>query len=169
MRRIGRYILYAIAVVSMVTCVGTVGFWIRSYDTSDVARWFSDGTRAGDTDLFFYSAGGRFTLTIMTEIRIDRSPDRIPAGFSHQSWPTVRVPGAGGPGFLHKLGFAAYSETASDYVDHVVRVPHWALLLIFLTLPAAALASLLRRRKASDGRCPGFPLVPARGATPPTP
>src|SRR5437763_821895 len=48
-RRIGRYILNALTVLSLVLCVATVGMWVRSYWVgSTLSRVSQNGWVAGD-------------------------------------------------------------------------------------------------------------------------
>jgi hypothetical protein len=166
-RRIGRYILNTLTVLSLVLCAGAVGLWVRSHGRVDRARW----VRIVRDDAKFTevsSSHGRLGFAIMS--------------FS--------VPRAGDSGLPTGLGFSSHRTDGSDYFEPglvedfeddlrragreapshgfllahppplpavasrtLASVPHSFVVAVFAPCPISSLSMKLIRRRAKKGHC----------------
>lgn len=188
-RGLARFILGMLTAMSLLLCGATVVLWVRSYRVAD--QWRNEtgpGGQARDDESI--SLRERSVICSRGAVRLqDRTTEWLMLyGYLHSgngaSWTHTRPPPPGYPLYvpsypnaappIHKIhtigfevvwtrppppGFAPFIERTTS-----VTLPFWLLSLTFALLPAIALWR--RRKKCRHAARPGFPLVPARIATP---
>jgi hypothetical protein len=141
MRRIGRYILNATTVASLLLCVAAAALWVQSR-LKDVTVQY-----AGDRDLFLRSWSGELVVQINT-VDWSRWSRGQPEGWSWVDFTSRGIskePAAqslGAPVTIwNRLGFASrHFVSPGEAVDEVrvTVVPYWAVALVAAALPLRA-------------------------------
>jgi hypothetical protein len=181
-RRIGRYILNAMTVASLLLCAGTAALWVRSYQRMDrlrqvrESRWVGgDGpTPAGSTyilrTLGFVSLRGSVGWNtesdqfdgVGTSGGMRVTTDHQPVGWRRSVWPAPRttkefvVPATVDHfGFRYLHSHREFANWTQDY--RMCLVPYGVPVIGTALLPAVRLlswsCSSRRRRRLSGGRC----------------
>jgi hypothetical protein len=171
-RRIGRYILNGLTVLSLVLCVGTVGLWVRSYWKYDqlnyewmtpiaISRWKM-------TNIVMVASGrGEIALSrvIWNRIVEDHAPrwelyhDRVPdppLGLELLSITTPRYAGRrmGVTWLWEPMELPPPSDGApGDAAFHEVVVPHAYPAAMFTAMPLWWLCARLRKPCKRRGVC----------------
>ena len=167
MKRLLRLLLHALTLLSLLLCLATLAFWIRSYFKSDWYHyvvldaprrtWTQYSLNSNKGSLYFSYFGFRFNTDTRFQdyVRLREAP----AGFSYQGYePRDNRHLAGST--LRRLGFALQSEyntpdASGSYDFPNAFVPHWFIVLITALLPATRLYLLVRRRQQKRaGLCP---------------
>jgi hypothetical protein len=187
MKRLLRTLVHTLTFLTLLLCLTTVVFWIRSYFRSD---WYHyvviDPPRRTWTQYSLNSNKGSLYVSYFS-FRFnadDRFQDYVrlreaPAGFSYQGYEPRDNRHLAGPG-LRSLGFRYNSEystpdASGTYDFPNASVPHWFVALVTTLLPATRLYLIRRRRRQKRaGLCPacGYDLratpdrCPECGATP---
>ena len=167
MRRLGRYILNGLTVLSLVLCVSLAGLWLRSYSTP--GDWLRLRLRDVPARSRLYDRGRwqtevehHFLELIFSRGRVSvaftRYPERFDGGkrlgFSNSDHGALALWTAQGTaGTWHRWGIeAAWREWNAPGFLYAIRwqviFPHWMLLVPFAALPALRL--LLRRFLTRD-------------------
>jgi hypothetical protein len=135
-RRIGRYIVNGLTVLSLGLCVATVVLWVRSYRRADSLCSYT-----GSFEII--SFGGR--------VGADWEPKRM--GINDLHWGQVE-------GFAFDVAFPfaehhGFAGFAWFVLDPRVGLtfPHWALTLILGALPVSFALAVARRARHSMNRC----------------
>lgn len=164
MRRLGRWLLNFLAVLSLLLCVASIVLWVRSYAAEDALaasyHWnylsiASFGGELGCELGRMYDAGPADLYTPQLTIRYRRVPARnIPEGDS------IHIAEAGGrfklPHCHDFLGFRWHPRGDRDweYQERGIAVPWWFAALVFGAFPAREARRLvLRWRRQSAGHC----------------
>jgi hypothetical protein len=193
MKRLGRYVIKTLAVLSLVLCLGAAALWVRSYSRADDVSWVG---RLKKADL--NSEGGSIHASLETYPpsyppgRYDLEsgewrPD--PKGW-HAEWglpslgrdwrwdftELLSEPFFRGTGWHWRhLGFGIAIFRATDarvQRPNLIRtlvVPHWFLCVLFALTPLARLRAFHRARsRRRQGRCPacGYDLRATPGRCP---
>ena len=139
MRRIGRWMLNGLTVLSLVLCVGMGVLWVRSYKTWDMWTWTSRQWRAiagnnrGDVSLVYinWTVPGKWHDPAL--------------GLSHKSKLLVAM-----PRFVNRpIGWASGAD--GDFSMFVFRMHHW--LAVLITSVAPCVWVIRKRRRAKTGCC----------------
>jgi hypothetical protein len=140
-----------LTILSLLLCLATVAFWVRSYWRDDILMLYSVDAEVPQRREIT-SNFGKLTISV----------ERVRAEFA-LNWPRH-----GWRYALDKaskifnfetsfLGFGYYYRNirpAVYYLHRVVIIPHWFLALLFAILPALRLRSILRtRRQNRIGLC----------------
>jgi hypothetical protein len=185
MRQIGRALLSAATMVSLLLCVATVALWVRSY-------WVCDMYAADARDrwhLFAWSSRG---VAGVDRVRpSDFTAERMPRGLSHHAPPPPNlgpvVPPPKDPGVRSRfaLGSVSWYRTEGGSVRTLtgpfsfnvtdfypawhLTVPLWLTAAILGLLPCVRTTLFLRRRsRRGPGLCPscGYDLRGSPGRCP---
>ncbi len=177
-----RMLFKSLASVSLILCLATIVFWVRSYPARDVA-----GVRCASRG--YHTAYALGTDRGLLAVSIFEMPDAERAAVERalgqaletQRFFYVRGEPSRGPErsrWWNGLGFAVETSrllTGLRTSSTIVFIPMWLPLLITLAAPTAQLTGHLRRvRRRIKGRCPacGYDLraspnrCPECGATP---
>jgi hypothetical protein len=178
-RRIGRYILNGITVLSLVLCLAISALWVRSYfHTDQLGRWrrWEDrsllkekcsGIVSQDGALVIVSFDRRFPSEFGTEGYASgsaRSP--LPKVFDYVGWlkdplrwSESRFAGSHGVfnllGISYTSGFGGRSASYGETLQvRFLRVPNGFFVAALLVLPLLGMRRyLVERRRARVGRC----------------
>jgi hypothetical protein len=170
------------AAVSLVLCVATAALWVRSYRASETAEWTREWVKHG-------LCVSRGTLRYHKyERRMLPFTDYYPRGFGRRTGPPIRVDQASPHGpddvvYWDTLGFRFIASAQKNARPSgsllFLDFPCWALVLIFMPLPAwwAIRAGRTIRRtwrhrcptcgydvRATPDRCPECGAVPSSRA-----
>lgn len=158
MKRVGRWLLNALTVLSLLLCVATAALWLRTAVATDYFGFFvrgSEGDRAVETMVLVRNFQGAMTIGSErrstdrgTLARFDalRSPGgpfwarSAPSGIT--LGPSVRLRGVRNFGWARLSAVHADQDEAASFVI----VPHWVAVLVFGAAPATWLAHWRRRR-----------------------
>jgi hypothetical protein len=149
-RRIGRYILNGLTILSLVLCVATAAFWVRSH-------WRGDQFGLGfPNQMYFEIQSGNGDL-VLSEGRDNFSNGFLVFRASWKMGPfwVNRVPM---DGELRFWGFS-YAEgvwlmQGRPTMIRWLTIPSWGALTLFTLLPSFRLYRSLRRQRAAKvGRC----------------
>ena len=160
MKRIGRYILNTLTVLSLVLCVATVALWVRSYFASEcltIARY--DFAPAGVTTEEYHLTSGRGGIS-MSRLHVGRQPRSNSYDYPRLAY--HRYPRNYYGGGVWEDGdwwnrFGIYTNTLVTRLAMFwsLTVPDWLLLLLLLVPPVRAARRLVKSRRASRaGLCP---------------
>jgi hypothetical protein len=170
MKRSRRSLLNFAAWVSVLLCVATAVFWMRSYWWRDMWDWSTTTGRAG-IDSFRGRVGiGELRITPATSLSIPRgmrvgSEPAESAGYMKSTW------------FWYAGLQGVDVAPRGSWSVRDLRIPHWWFILATLVIPWCALRSHRlqagRKRKglclncgydlrATPGRCPECGAVPGR-------
>ena len=162
MRRIGRYILNALTVLSLVLCVATVGLWVRSYSALTEVYWQPRQESGDRTVRISFGRGGvgvgalwtdygRISLPGGRRLQVETDvPARYPAGEAARTSELVPV----------RAGFGLCLHGESRFIEPPIVLSYWSVIAP-LWLPMSLFAAppvlwLLRRRrnaKRKPGHC----------------
>jgi 4-amino-4-deoxy-L-arabinose transferase-like glycosyltransferase len=164
-RRIGRYILNGLAVLSLLLCVATVGLWVRSYDQAERIGWASAGNGPGGyNEHYFGVIATDGDLRICFTHNLDEAPSPLPpvpfgstpapVGLLHDRLPNSQVRNDKA---IRLLGFSAYFSRDSNtpsftLTDRWIQMPGW-LLAVLLALPVGIHLTKRRRHRSTNGFC----------------
>ena len=173
MKRLRRFILNALTVMSAVLCVGGVGLWVRSYWVEDKVER-TTGDKMMDQQWVTSEWGEMYVGTMRHGWHYLglRPPE---PGIHHESFPASARSADALPGFL---GFGKLPDDLVRPEAHfIIVMPDWFLTGLFAAMPAAYLIRRVRRRRkplpgycqtcgydlrATPDRCPECGTVPHR-------
>jgi hypothetical protein len=157
MRRIGRYILSGLTVLSLVLCVSTGALWLRSLWLVDNALWLPGGT--SNRGYGFESGLGVLTVQRLVLSR-PLTAVQAGAGYTRQSVTPARRETFNQwlrDETWHGFGWQDYRTTMFSVERlnlyghrNYISAPYWA---IFLAAVAMPVTSLWRRRRRVAGKC----------------
>jgi hypothetical protein len=160
-------ILNLAAAVSLVLCLATVGLWVRSaFDYDRLDYTWTDALQLSRKSCAFVSNAGECSVGFVA-FRLKQAPaHQTPVGWEHESHGRSRSPMLMWPPyrssvFSGEFSFVRRPQTATSlfgapawFTDWSVFFPHWAPVILFGLMPAAALILWLRRRRAQQiGHC----------------
>lgn len=191
MRRVGRYLLNALATISLVACTATAVAWVRSQWKSDGLQWNWTDQRANRWRGFDVTFG-RSCVYLSDQTFIFERPGKVleytqklqrTVSFVHKSGERWSMPYQ--YTFWNRLSFGLFVFPWRDDMEGdsrgrfpyrskwtVVYVPYWFLVPLFAcgTWPLArcAHARWLRARRLKQQQCPfcGYDLRASSGACP---
>jgi hypothetical protein len=148
----GRILLNALTILSMLLCLASAGVWVRSY------RWWDDVGWAGppspDAASFYFtlaSAGGGADLTI------GFNPRGIRAEWVDEGWhwySSNRRPIAyANTAPANRWGFGYDSYGAAEFRRASIVFPLWLSTILFALPPLTRFVFFIRRRRVRDGHC----------------
>ena len=138
-----RFLLVLCSSASVLFCVATVAFWVRSYYACDSLWWIGKGFQYS-----LSSSKGELYLQLLT------CSDSFIPSLSVSSYPPETDPLAVSPEDVRLwcgFGFAKRIDMHDSFRCHAVILPHWLALLAFAVLPAAW--SFRRHRQRDDSAC----------------
>jgi hypothetical protein len=157
-RRIGRFILNGLTVMSLVLCAATCWLWVRSYSVDDVLyrKQLGQADHPG-WEMALGSTRGR--LFCSAEL-VYWGPDRPWQHLTAESGERWAVPDSR---FALKVSIAG--QPGMVRYNYAIA-PHWAVAAFLLAVPLWRLAHRMFRRRPCAGSCPkcGYDLraTPAR-------
>jgi hypothetical protein len=145
-----RILLNALTVLSLVLAVLVAGLWVRSYSH----RYQLERSAFPKSTAYVNSDYGAIESAVM--IWIPRAAARDASWGLYQGEARERSSYDTSHPYSHSFaGFRVGHRTSSNAEIFGVQLPHWALLLTSLSLPAARLRVLrIRRGASSRGLCP---------------
>jgi hypothetical protein len=166
-RRIGRYILNTLTVLSLVLCVGTLGLWVRSHCVSDWIthdRESATGAVVTARKTEIGIGAGHAAVTVRTENWFDDGGNWRDSTKAIDDWSWDRaevqdpLPAETPPTIWTRMGFAFTRDSSGDwfqgYRQTRVAAPLWLASLIAAALPAIRLTRAFRvGRRTAAGRC----------------
>jgi hypothetical protein len=177
-RRLIRYIVNTLTVVSLVLCLGAAGLWVRSHYVADfVIGVHADRDDRSDHQRYvtLRSDPGRAFLGVLDMRQSNEYLERhesAPPGASPFRWfrnpPQPLRPSTTGPNFIERrfLGFSygripprgdGYDRSGRTFYSGGFRIitPYWMIVLLTGLLPVIALARWVRKRSPRDANlCP---------------
>jgi hypothetical protein len=174
MKRIARYILNGLTVLSLLLCIAAAGLWARGHLVADRAyysRWRLHGTTASEGAYWVQSGAGIFILATrqqnLTGMVADPTGQFGRLAAAGPRWQRVQLAPddamtlASGPrpGLLGRLGFwslrAAQTSLGPGNYYAEWAAPAWAVCLMLSLLPAAWVLRWRRARlRRRAGLCP---------------
>ena len=153
MRRLARYTLNALTVLSLVMCVGTVGLWVRSYSACESLCWdrevraVSLSDLRGGIELYWWEASADEGSEYKMGIFYFRSPPQDASLYDisgeGEDWPV-----------FDRAGFALVGGRWRDSKHWTFVLPFWSLTVLLAVLPTRRLWRTLRRANLeSKGQC----------------
>lgn len=184
LRRTGQRAIGLAAALSMFGASITAMFWARSHWIGDRASrtlvWtdtdYMGNNKSKETRYQVASAAGQLIFEVSTERFTGRWQSSIQqqlhehSGFAYNSFPPttplpVGVPPRSGP--LGRMGFYHSGQETDPFTtpngimrshrDFLTAMPHWALLLALLILPATLVARRLQTRSRATPKDPSAP------------
>jgi 4-amino-4-deoxy-L-arabinose transferase-like glycosyltransferase len=152
MKRLRRWTVNFIALVSTLLLIATCGLWARSYTTAQFAGWFGPVPWFG-------------VLSMSGEIRIERCTYAFfNRGWVHESYANTTTSRTGlageiatldpGNGLPRRMGFAfARSAIRPGATRTALYLPHWFLVTLFAIIPAWRVWAATHGRSCA-GYCP---------------
>jgi hypothetical protein len=181
MKRVGRYFINCLALLSLPLCIATVVLWVRSYRHGDIigceGRETADHWQRGG-----YVWSGVGTIACEWWLRQNAQPaSPSDQGWAYTTWP-LRSPAPSKPWHHFSYGVQSFnnSRPSSDgrpmpvrmTYAHQLSAPHWFILLLAM-LPASFWILRARRRRRQEldrrqNRCPqcGYDLRATPGRCP---
>jgi hypothetical protein len=144
------------AAISALLFAATAAFWARSYWAGDVVQWTVAG-HSGE----LHASRGRATYHRQDLSPILIRPDRPRWHWHHEAYaphssegPEFGIPPEVG-WWWRGFGWTTLSSGGGLAMHRFAYAPYWALVALFLALPLAWLAGVVRRRRRSRNRmCP---------------
>lgn len=153
MRRLARWVLNAVRVLSVLLCGGTAVLWVRSYRVASAVAWSPDG-RPWSAQLTVERGGMAASVTRFPAPSLSSS-----RGLSVDTWPaTTYYVEWERPAFqvvaLHAAGFGYDHAWVTRIVDfRVATAPLAAIAVLFAALPAARWRKAMRRSSRARRHC----------------
>ena len=148
MRRVVRLAFTICSAASLVLCLASATWWVRSQWRYDLLVYHGTRWHWG-----FRSHPDRFYLEVAVD---DEDSERVPrwTAVSEERWDADNV--AADPSMSGRLGFMFGRNTNwSLYDNYVVGLPYWSVTILAAVPPATwAVGRLRRRRRGRTGLCP---------------
>jgi hypothetical protein len=152
-RRLGRILVNALTIVSLLLCLASIGLWVRSYSQADYLRRVGPA-RPGAESFFVYLASGGGGAAIYVGFY---SPQWA-AGIGREGWDwdvSHQTPIRYAGGFTAtRWGLGYESVRVPEWRYRALAFPLWLSTTLFASLPITRLALLVRRRRRGvEGHC----------------